>query len=153
MCSCCSHCLSYHLKACSVCHTLFFFFNDGNEEDFRRTACTSLLQHVVETSGRGRERAEDEDYVSDGKGPGRDTQHWTASTQPVLIPNLFLFTEVDNAGRRSVGAAMIDMALRVCQQFLSVTEHYDIDVSVETPSAVEQQQWADFLQDYYMVVQ
>lgn len=48
---------------------------------------------------------------------------------------------------------MIDMALRVCQQFLSFIEHYDIDVTVETPSAAEQQQWADFLQDYYMVVQ
>lgn len=135
--------------------SVILFFNGGNEEDFRRTACTSLLQHVVETSGWGRERAEDEEPnvtndASDGEGPSRDTQRWTTRTQPGLIPNLFLSAE---PGRRSVGAGMIDMALRVCQQFLGVVEHSDIDVTVETPSAAEQQQWADFLQDYYMVVQ
>lgn len=45
------------------------------------------------------------------------------------------------------------MALDACQQFLSVLEHCDIDVAIETPPAVEEQQWAEFLQDYYMVVQ
>lgn len=37
--------LSLFLVLSSLCSVL----ND-NEEDFRRTACTSLLQHVVETS-------------------------------------------------------------------------------------------------------
>ncbi|KAM6947935.1 tubulin monoglycylase TTLL3-like [Lycodopsis pacificus] len=87
-------------------------------EDFRKTACTSLLQHVVETSRRRRDGAE----------------------------------ESDNVEHRFVGPGMIDMALHVCQEFLNVLEHGDIDVSVETPPSVEEQHWAEFLQDYYMVV-
>ncbi|XP_031177245.1 tubulin monoglycylase TTLL3 isoform X1 [Sander lucioperca] len=87
-------------------------------DDFKRTACTSLLQHVVETSR----------WRSDGA------------------------EELNNVEHRFVGPAMIDMALHVCQEFLSVLEHVDIDVTVETPPSVEEQQWAEFLQDYYMVV-
>ena len=54
---------------------------------------------------------------------------------------------------RSVGPEMIDTALHVCEDYLSVLEHGDIDVSVQTPPTVEEQQWAEFLQDYYKVVQ
>ncbi|XP_074489166.1 tubulin monoglycylase TTLL3 isoform X1 [Sebastes fasciatus] len=94
-------------------------------EDFRRTACTSLLQHVVETSTWRRDRAEDKNSVSD---------------------------ELDDVEHQFVGPGMIDTALHVCQEFLSVLEHGDIDVTVETRPSVEEQQWAEFLQDYYMVV-
>ncbi|XP_029288662.1 tubulin monoglycylase TTLL3 [Cottoperca gobio] len=87
-------------------------------EDFRRTACTSLLQHVVEKSRWRRDRAE----------------------------------ELDKVEHRFVGPEMIDKALNVCQEFLSVLEHGDIDVTAETPPSVKEQQWAEFLQDYYMVV-
>lgn len=52
-----------------------------------------------------------------------------------------------------VGPGMIDIALHVCQEFLSVLEHGDIDVTVETPPSVEERQWEEFLQDYYRVVQ
>lgn len=52
-----------------------------------------------------------------------------------------------------MGSAMINTALHVCQEFLSVLEHGDIDITVETPPSVKEQQWAEFLQDYYMVVQ
>ncbi|XP_056292750.1 tubulin monoglycylase TTLL3 [Pseudoliparis swirei] len=85
-------------------------------EDFRKTACTSLLQHVVETSRWSRDGAE----------------------------------ELDNVEHRFVGPGMIGMALHVCQEFLNVLEHGDIDG--ETPPSVEAQQWAEFLQDYYVVV-
>ncbi|KAI3370176.1 hypothetical protein L3Q82_024961 [Scortum barcoo] len=61
-------------------------------------------------------------------------------------------TDSDHAERRFVGSGMIDVALRVCQEFLSVLEHGDIDVTVETPPSVEEQQWAEFMQDYYTVV-
>ncbi|KAG8007885.1 Tubulin monoglycylase TTLL3 [Nibea albiflora] len=62
------------------------------------------------------------------------------------------FIELDNAERRCVGPGMIDMALRTCEEFLNVLEHGDIDVTVDTHPSVEEQQWAEFLQDYYMVV-
>lgn len=39
---------------------LVFFSSCDTEEDFRRTACTSLLQHVVETSCQRSDGAEDE---------------------------------------------------------------------------------------------
>ncbi|XP_059184415.1 tubulin monoglycylase TTLL3 [Centropristis striata] len=84
-------------------------------EDFRRTACTSLLQHVVETSG------------------------WRRN-------------ESDIGEHRFVDPGMIDTALQVCEKFLSVLEHGDIDVTAETPPSVEGQQWAEFLQDYYRIV-
>lgn len=52
-----------------------------------------------------------------------------------------------------IGPGMIDIALHVCREFLSVLEHGDIDVTVETPPSVEEPQWEEFLQDYYRVVQ
>lgn len=73
------------------------------------------------------------------------------SNSMILI--LFLSTESDNAERRCVGPGMIDMALHMCEEFLNVLEHGDIDVTAETHPSVEEQQWAEFLQDYYMVVQ
>lgn len=45
------------------------------------------------------------------------------------------------------------MALQTCEQFLGVLDHCDIDVNAETPLTVLEQQWAEFLHDYYMVVQ
>ncbi|XP_034442088.1 tubulin monoglycylase TTLL3 isoform X1 [Hippoglossus hippoglossus] len=99
-------------------------------EDFRRTACTSLLQHVVETRGWRRVGAE----VGEQKAKNSISE------------------KSDNAAHRSVGPEMIDTALHVCEEFLSVLEHGDIDVTVQTPPTVEEQQWAEFLRDYYMVV-
>uniref|UniRef100_A0A8D2ZNP2 Tubulin monoglycylase TTLL3-like n=1 Tax=Scophthalmus maximus TaxID=52904 RepID=A0A8D2ZNP2_SCOMX len=97
-------------------------------EDFRRTACTSLLQHVVEKSRRRKKEAE----VDQRKGRNGVSE------------------KSDNVEHRFVGPEMIDTALHACQEFLSVLEHGDIDV---TSPAVEEQRWAEFLQDYYMVVQ
>ncbi|XP_040059661.1 tubulin monoglycylase TTLL3 isoform X1 [Gasterosteus aculeatus] len=87
-------------------------------DDFRKTACTSLLQHVVKTSRWRRDGAED----------------------------------LDNVEHRFVGPELIDTALHVCQEFLNILDHRDIDVTVETSASVEEQHWVEFLQDYYMVV-
>ncbi|XP_034546775.1 tubulin monoglycylase TTLL3 isoform X2 [Notolabrus celidotus] len=88
------------------------------KEDFRRTACTSLLQHVVETSKWKQDRAED----------------------------------MNDSHQQFVAPGIIDLAVHVCQDFLSVLEHSDIDVTVETPPSVEEGQWAKFMEDYYKVV-
>ncbi|XP_029946866.1 tubulin monoglycylase TTLL3 [Salarias fasciatus] len=92
-------------------------------EDFRRTACTSLLQYVVEK----RDRAEPEEEQSAKNG-------------------------FHNSHHRPVGPEIIDMALRVCQDFLSGLNHADIDVTAETPPSVDEQQWENFLQKYYRIV-
>ncbi|XP_033483383.2 tubulin monoglycylase TTLL3 [Epinephelus lanceolatus] len=99
-------------------------------EDFRRTACTGLLQYVVESSGWRRDTAQGEEQK------GRNS----------------VSDELDNVEHRFVGPGIIYTALHVCQEFLSVLEHSDIDITVETPPSVEEKQWAEFLQDYYMVV-
>ncbi|XP_034022611.1 tubulin monoglycylase TTLL3 [Thalassophryne amazonica] len=91
-------------------------------EDFRRTACTSLLQYVVETSGQRRNGAQVQ---------GAD---------------------MEDAAHQFVGQGVIDMALNACQEFLSALDHSDIDVTMETPSSVKDQQWSEFLQHYYMIV-
>ncbi|XP_053171475.1 tubulin monoglycylase TTLL3 [Scomber japonicus] len=99
-------------------------------EDFRRTACSSLLQHVVETSIRRREEEEFEKQK--------------AQNSPC--------EEIENVEQLSVGPGVIDTALQVCQEFLSVLEHSDIDVNEETLPSMKEHQWAEFLLDYYMVV-
>ena len=48
---------------------------------------------------------------------------------------------------------MIDRALHVCQEFLNSLEHGDIDVTMETFTSLTGEQWAEFLRDYYLVVQ
>lgn len=57
------------------------------------------------------------------------------------------------AAPRFVAAGMIDRALHVCQEFLNSLEHGDIDITMETRTSLMGQQWAEFLHDYYLVVQ
>ncbi|XP_071775568.2 tubulin monoglycylase TTLL3 [Centroberyx gerrardi] len=97
-------------------------------EDFRRTACTSLLQYVVETSRQRRDGGEEQ------KAEDNVCVEWEHMERPF------------------VGPGMIDRALHVCQEFLNILEHSDIDVTVETPPSLTEQQWEQFLQDYYLVV-
>lgn len=63
------------------------------------------------------------------------------------------FSASDRFSRHFVAADIIERALQTCEQFLSVLDHCDIDMSVEeSPTALELQ-WAEFLHNYYMVVQ
>lgn len=52
-----------------------------------------------------------------------------------------------------VGPEIIHRALQVCQEFLCVLKHSDIDVTAESTPTMEEQQWKEFLRDYYKVVQ
>lgn len=47
---------------------------------------------------------------------------------------------------------MIDSALKVCQEFLESLEHSDIDINFETQTLTKEE-WAEFLNSYYLVVQ
>lgn len=47
---------------------------------------------------------------------------------------------------------MIDSALKVCQEFLDSLEHRDIDISLETPQTLTKEEWAEFIDSYYLVV-
>lgn len=83
--------------------------------------------------------------------------HSSAST---LILHLWLALPLPGQKKRykrraieSVGSGIIDSALLVCQDFLDTLEHNDIDISMETPPSLTEQQWAEFLHSYYMIVQ
>lgn len=121
-----------------------------SSEDFRRTACTSLLQHVVEASGGGRAGAQAADpRRSDGTRRGFFPPD-RASASVSEVCRLSFFPDPHQHRRRLVDVGVINTALRVCQQYLGVLEHRDIDVAAETPHEVC---WGAFLQDYYTVVQ
>ncbi|KAJ0068909.1 hypothetical protein NL108_014368, partial [Boleophthalmus pectinirostris] len=96
--------------------------------DFRRTACTSLLQHVVEThSSNNREALQ--------------TEQMHTPAEPLQANNTCI-----------VGPGIIETALRVCQDFLIDLDHGNIDRNTDTPQSTEEQQWAEFLHEYYRVV-
>ncbi|XP_066555646.1 tubulin monoglycylase TTLL3 [Amia ocellicauda] len=102
-------------------------------EDFRRTACCSVLKCVVEPSAAsgmegGREG-------SPGDPPGQAQKKACKRRAPPLV-----------------GSQVIDMALRVCEDFLASLEHRDIDVSAEAAPVISEQQWDEFIQSYYQVV-
>ncbi|XP_054640317.1 tubulin monoglycylase TTLL3 [Dunckerocampus dactyliophorus] len=98
-------------------------------DDFRRTACSSLLKHVVETSTRTK-GAQDEKDKAESNAQG----------------------QTRNSTFRIFSAAVISTALHHCQEFLNILAHSDIDVTVKTVAAVEEKHWNHFLQNYYMVV-
>ncbi|XP_037390841.1 tubulin monoglycylase TTLL3 [Pygocentrus nattereri] len=99
-------------------------------EDFRRTACTSLLRYVVERAEGGEVDTTGE-FCNVKHSQGMDKQHKLRSNQ-------------------RLGARLIDTALHVCQEYLSSQEHNDIDV--DCPSSLSEQQWDDFIQKYYLVI-
>ncbi|XP_061584580.1 tubulin monoglycylase TTLL3 [Cololabis saira] len=98
-------------------------------EDFRRTACTSLLQYVVETSA----------WRTDGAEGERQKDKDSAEDKLYGYQNQF------------VGPEIIDRALQVSQEFLSILRHCDIDVTEEACPSLGEEQWDEFLQDYYKV--
>ncbi|KAG1942647.1 protein monoglycylase TTLL8 [Pimephales promelas] len=92
-------------------------------DDFRRTACTSLLLYVLEKYGG------DSEWERIGLSKRRK-QHTN----------------------QRVGTSLIDNALHVCQEYLNSLEHCDIDVTLETTPTLSEQQWKVFLQNYYLVI-
>lgn len=55
--------------------------------------------------------------------------------------------------RPVVLSQMIDSALKVCQDYLESLQHSDIDISPETPQIVTEEEWTEFIDSYYLVVQ
>ncbi|XP_038157255.1 tubulin monoglycylase TTLL3 [Cyprinodon tularosa] len=86
-------------------------------EDFRRTACTSLLRLIVER---------DQDLHRQKK-------------------------EINHCSEQSLPSQMIYSALKVCHEYLEKLEHKDIDKTFKTPQTLTQDQWAEFLNSYYLV--
>uniref|UniRef100_A0A3P9BXJ5 Tubulin tyrosine ligase-like family, member 3 n=1 Tax=Maylandia zebra TaxID=106582 RepID=A0A3P9BXJ5_9CICH len=90
-------------------------------DDYRRTACTSLLKYIVE-----------KDQYVQGERISKKKQSKRQSS-PVNI------------------SQTINKALKVCEDFLQSLEHSDIDTNLETQQTPAQE-WAEFLDSYYLVV-
>ncbi|XP_018535583.1 tubulin monoglycylase TTLL3 isoform X2 [Lates calcarifer] len=97
-------------------------------EDYRRTACISLLKYIVE-------REQGVEAMSHRiRGVKDHRRRSKRQSKPVVL------------------SQMIDNALKVCQEFLESLEHNDIDISLETPQTLTKEEWAQFIESYYLVV-
>ncbi|KAJ8361093.1 hypothetical protein SKAU_G00176180 [Synaphobranchus kaupii] len=99
-------------------------------EDFRRTACTSLLQCVLER------------IVGEGQDFGGKAGHSPQGQK----------RSCKRRAATPVPSTVIQRALRVCQEYMDSLEHSDIDVAMETSLALTEQQWEEFIHNYYRVV-
>ncbi|XP_047438821.1 tubulin monoglycylase TTLL3-like isoform X2 [Mugil cephalus] len=99
-------------------------------EDYRRTACISLLKYIVERD-QGVPRQEISHIIKTVRGQRKQSKR---RSTPVVLPQ------------------MISIALKVCQDFLESREHTDIDISLETPQTLKEEEWAEFIDSYYLVV-
>ncbi|XP_022531429.2 tubulin monoglycylase TTLL3 isoform X2 [Astyanax mexicanus] len=101
-------------------------------EDFRRTACMSLLQCIVERNHRG-----------------------TLEGSVTDLPDQLLSSRKKGCKRQAlsvVPSRMIDCALQVCQDYLDSFEHNDIDIALDSKPTLTDQQWSEFMHHYYLTV-
>lgn len=92
---------------------------------------------------------------------GMTNSHMTVKLIMQLIKlKLSLFPPLSDHRKRCkrqsrpvVLSQMIDRALKVCQEFLESLEHTDIDISLETPETLTKEEWTEFIDNYYHVVQ
>ncbi|XP_036425562.1 tubulin monoglycylase TTLL3-like [Colossoma macropomum] len=101
-------------------------------EDFRRTACTSLLQCIVERNCRGTEEG-----------------------GATALSDQLLSNQKKGCKRQAlsvVPSRMIDSALQVCWDYLDSFEHSDIDIALDSTPTLTDQQWSEFIHNYYLVV-
>ncbi|KTF79627.1 hypothetical protein cypCar_00007790 [Cyprinus carpio] len=101
-------------------------------EDFRRTACTSLLLYVLEKYGGDSE--------------------WERTGEVYNAKSHGLSKARKQHANQRVGTSIIDNALHICQQYLNSLEHCDIDNTLETIPTLSEQQWKVFLRNYYLVI-
>ncbi|KAM7006170.1 LOW QUALITY PROTEIN: tubulin monoglycylase TTLL3 [Tautogolabrus adspersus] len=124
-------------------------------EDFKRTACTSLLKYIVEraqgvhaqtkTCNIRAVQSRTFSYITLSLCLNKQIRHFLASQSG----------QRKRSRRRSrpvVLSQMIDIAVKVCQEFLESLEHNDIDKSLDTPHVISKQEWAEFIDSYYLVV-
>lgn len=108
------------------------------------------MHQLAAARGRG-EQLQHSRRKGGGTTPLRRYQELCLKKESVLSESPLLFcADLCKNKHQFISAGVIDTALRVCQQYLSVLEHCDIDVTIETP---QDENWGAFLQDYYKVVQ
>ncbi|NWH64116.1 TTLL3 monoglycylase, partial [Geococcyx californianus] len=104
-------------------------------EDFRLTAARSLLKVALERAGDvlvGTQQLQ-----TSGEGPGKS--HVSCPMPPTAGPEPPLYPQ------------LLDEALQICEQHLSVLGHQDIDMDTPRPHMMGTN-WECFLRDYYHVV-
>ncbi|XP_034724258.1 tubulin monoglycylase TTLL3-like isoform X2 [Etheostoma cragini] len=95
-------------------------------EDYKRTACSSFLKYIVER-----------EQVVQGEGTSHNLQERKLGkrhSRPVVL------------------SKMVKSALKMCHEFLESLQHNDIDMNLETPQTLTKEEWAEFINSYYLVV-
>ncbi|XP_034544170.1 tubulin monoglycylase TTLL3-like [Notolabrus celidotus] len=100
-------------------------------EDYRRTACTSLIKYIVEKAQGQQGQTKNHDIRAV---QGQRKRSRRQSKQVVL-------------------SQMIDFAVKVCQEFLESLEHSDIDKKLDTLHLISKEEWTEFIDSYCLVVQ
>ncbi|XP_061640650.1 tubulin monoglycylase TTLL3-like isoform X1 [Phyllopteryx taeniolatus] len=113
-------------------------------EDYRRTACTSLLKYVVESAQNVQEQKKSEHIQ--GMTILSHIVTWITRARLDCVPP---FSEPFEP---VIVSKMISTALKVCQDFLESLEHVDIDTSLETTPSLVKEEWGEFIGSYYLFV-
>ncbi|KAG8007444.1 Tubulin monoglycylase TTLL3 [Nibea albiflora] len=123
-------------------------------EDYRRTACVSLLKYIVER---------EQDVQREGTSrniQGMNISHMMCAYSVWLNKETYYFPALPSGQRKKqnkrrsrpvVLSQMIDCALKVCQDYLESLEHSDIDISPDTPQILTEEEWTEFIDNYYLV--
>ena len=110
-------------------------------EDYRGTACTSLLKYIVER----------EQFVQGG-----GMNHSIQALHGITISHMTVyFLKVVNKDRCDFVSPHSDQ--RRCSKRQSrpmvLSEMIDIDISLKTAQTLTKEDWAQFIDSYYLVVQ
>lgn len=95
-------------------------------EDYRRTACCSLLKYIVEKAHQ--------DKTCDVIQTAQDKRKHCKQSRTLAL------------------SKDIALALKVCEDYLDSLEHRDIDISLEMPYKYTEEQWKEFIHNYYRIV-
>ncbi|XP_074083332.1 protein monoglycylase TTLL8 isoform X2 [Macrotis lagotis] len=104
-------------------------------EDFRRTAASSILKWVVShhsySKSKSRVKKEDND---EEMGQNRDQAN---SDEKKLI---------------DLPGELIEVACKVCENYLGQLEHEDIDISAESLITLSDAEWKELIEQYYNLI-
>ncbi|XP_019524090.1 PREDICTED: protein monoglycylase TTLL8 [Hipposideros armiger] len=104
-------------------------------DDFRLTMASSILKWVVNQQNSSRSKARSQ------VGEASDSD-----------PNLETGPENADSELTGLSGQLVDMACRVCQDYLGQLEHEDIDVSEDAAKDLTEDEWKDLTQQYYSLI-
>uniref|UniRef100_A0A4X2M6Q4 Tubulin tyrosine ligase like 8 n=1 Tax=Vombatus ursinus TaxID=29139 RepID=A0A4X2M6Q4_VOMUR len=107
-------------------------------DDFRRTAASSILKWVVShhnySKNKSRAKKEENDEET-SQNKAKDPQSNADEKKLIDLPG-----------------QLIEVACKVCEDYLGQLEHNDIDVSAESLKTLSEAEWKELVQQYYDLI-